>query len=83
VADTIVDQVPTLVATLLGYAVDCAWDIDKGYYAMCAYVAATACANWSTGAIVQDMSSDGWIEERARQAQWLADHLDLRDSRSI
>lgn len=68
-----------LVARLIGYAVDCAWDIDNGYYTMCAYVAATAFANHSTGGIVQDMSSDGSVEERARQASWLADRFHLHD----
>jgi hypothetical protein len=74
------DEGPALVATLTGYALDCAWDIDNGYYAMCAYVAATAFANRSTGAVVQDMTSDGWVRERARQADWLADRLGLRDA---
>lgn len=68
---------PGLASTLLGYAADCAMDIDKGYYAMCAYVAATAFGNWSTGDTVQDMSSSGWVQERARQATWLARHLGL------
>ncbi len=68
-----------LTATLAGYALDCALDIDNGYYSMCAYVAATAFANHSTGDGVQDMTSDGWVQERGRQARWLADRLDLRD----
>ena len=72
-------RAPALTATLIGYAVDCSWDIDKRYYSMCAYVAATAFANASTGAVVQDMTSDGWVRERARQARWLADRLGLRD----
>jgi hypothetical protein len=59
------DRAPALTATLIGYAVDCAWDIDKGYYAMCAYVAATAFANTTTGDVVQDMTSDGWVRERS------------------
>ncbi len=66
-----------LVAALVGYASDCAWDIDNGYFAMCAYVAATAFANHSTASIVQDMASAGWLQERARQARWLAAALDL------
>jgi hypothetical protein len=73
------DEASPLAATLIGYAVDCRWDIDMGYYTMCAYVAATAFANRSTGDIVQDMASDGWVRERARQARWLADRLGLRD----
>jgi hypothetical protein len=78
VAQSVAGRAPVLVATLVGYAVDCALDIDNGYYAMCAYVAATAFANRSTGDVVQDMSSDGWVQERSRQARWLADRLDLR-----
>jgi hypothetical protein len=70
-------QAPALAATLAGYASDCVWDISKGYYAMCAYVAATAFDNWSTGDVVQDMTSDGWNQERARQAGWLAANLGL------
>lgn len=66
-----------LVAALVGYAADCAWDIDNRYFAMCAYVAATAFANHSTGGVVQDMSSHGWVQERARQGRWLAAALDL------
>jgi hypothetical protein len=41
-------------------------------FAMCAYVAATAFANHSTGEIVQDLFSHGWVQERARQGRWLA-----------
>jgi hypothetical protein len=37
-------QAPPLVAALAGFALDCVWDVGKGYYAMCAYVAATASA---------------------------------------
>ncbi len=74
------NEAPALAATLIGYALDCALDIDSGYYSMCAYVAATAFANHSTGDIVQDMTSDGWVQERARQARWLADRLNLRDA---
>jgi hypothetical protein len=55
-----------LTATLIGYAVDCAWAIDEGYYAMCAYVAATGFANDTTGDVVQDMTSDGWVLDFAR-----------------
>ena len=73
------DAAPVLAATLIGYALDCALDIDNGYHSMCAYVAATAFANHSTGDTVQDMTSDGWAQERARQASWLADRLGLRD----
>ena len=62
---------------MAGYGSDCVWDISKGYYAMCAYVAATAFGNWSTGDLVQDMTSDGWNQERARQAGWLAANLGL------
>ncbi len=72
-------QAPPLAATLTGYALDCVWDIGKGYYAMCAYVAATAFGNWSTGDLVQDMTSTGWNQERARQAGWLAARLTLPD----
>jgi hypothetical protein len=67
-----------LAATLVGYAADCAWDIDNGYYAMCAYVAATAFAAHGSGDVVQDMTSAGWVAERARQARWLAGALALR-----
>lgn len=74
------DEASGLVATLIGYAGDCRWDIDMGYYAMCAYVSATAFANRSTGDVVQDMTSDGWVRERERQARWLVDRLGLRDS---
>lgn len=70
-------EAPPLAATLAGYALDCVRDIGKGYYAMCAYVAATAFGNWSTGDVVQDMTSTGWIQERARQARWLANNLAL------
>lgn len=70
-------QAPPLTATLAGYALDCYWDIGKGYYAMCAYVAATAFANWSTGDVVPDLTSTGWNQERARQAHWLAAKLAL------
>jgi len=77
VAEQAVAQAPALAATLAGYASDCVWDISKGYYAMCAYVAATAFGNWSTGDLVQDMTSDGWNQERARQAGWLAANLGL------
>jgi hypothetical protein len=70
-------EAPPLVATLVGYAADCAWDVDNGYFAMCAYVAATAFANHSTGDVIQDMSSHGWVRERVRQARWLAAALDL------
>ncbi len=66
-----------LAAALSGYASDCLLDVDNGDYAMCAYVAATAFANRSTGNLVQDMSSTGWAEERARQAAWLASRLAL------
>lgn len=66
-----------LAATVAGFALDCLWDIDQGYYAMCAYVAATAFGNQSTGDVVQDMTSAGWVEERARQADWLVEHLGL------
>jgi hypothetical protein len=76
-ADVVRGDAPPLVATLVGYAADCAWDIDNGYVAMCAYVAATAFANHSTGDVVQDMSARGWAEERARQARWLAAALHL------
>jgi hypothetical protein len=76
-ADAAAGCCPPLVANLIGYAADCAMDIDHGYYTMCAYVAATAFANHSTGDVVQDMSSDGWVEERSRQARWLAGRLDL------
>jgi hypothetical protein len=27
--------------------------------------------------VVQDMSSPGWVQERARQARWLAAALDI------
>lgn len=77
VAEQAQGRAPVLVATLAGYASDCVWDISKGYYATCAYVAATAFGNWSTGDVVQDMSSDGWNQERARQAGWLAANLGL------
>lgn len=73
------DEAPALAATLIGYAGDCLWDIDMGYYTMCAYVSATAFANRSTGDRVQDMTADGWVRERERQARWLADRLGLRD----
>jgi hypothetical protein len=76
-ADVVRGDAAPLVATLVGYAADCAWDIDNGYFAMCAYVAATAFASHSTGDVVQDMSSQGWVQERARQARWLAAALDL------
>jgi len=66
-----------LAATLMGYALDCVWDIGNGYYAICAYVAATAFGNWSTGDVVQDMTSPGWLQERARQARWLINNLAL------
>lgn len=79
VARAAADAGPVLTATLAGYAADCELDIDNGWYAMCAYVAATAFANSSTGSIVQDMTSSGWAQERARQARWLADRLGLRD----
>jgi hypothetical protein len=75
------DEGSALAATLIGYALDCALDIDSGYYSMCAYVAATAFANSSTGDVMQDMTSAGWVRERARQARWLADRLGLRDAR--
>jgi hypothetical protein len=78
VADVVRGDAAPLVATLVGYAADCAWDIDNGYFAMCAYVAATAFANHWTGDAVQDMSSHGWVQERARQADWLAAALELR-----
>ena len=71
------NEATPLVAALTGYASDCLLDVDNGDYAMCAYVAATAFANRSTGDVVQDMSSAGWAEERARQAEWLAAHLGL------
>lgn len=80
VAERAEAQAPPLAATLAGYALDCFWDIGQGYYAMCAYVAATAFGNWSTGDVVQDMTSPGWIQERARQARWLAHNLALPDS---
>ncbi len=70
-------EAPPLAATLAGFALDCVWDIDRGYYAMCAYVAATAVGNWSTGDVVQDMTSAGWNQERARQARWLVERLAL------
>jgi hypothetical protein len=66
-----------LVATLTGMAMDCYWDIERSYFTMCAYVAATAFGCASTGGSDQDMSSVGWHEERARQARWLAERLDL------
>lgn len=44
---------------------------------MCSYVAATAFGNWSTGDVVQDLTSDGWNQERARQAGWLAANFGL------
>lgn len=72
-------QAPPLAAILAGYALDCGWDVDKGYYAMCAYTAATAFGSWSTGDVVQDMASTGWNQERARQAQWLVTGLALPD----
>lgn len=78
VATAAADLAPPLVATLCGFASDCAMDIDDGYYAMCAYVAATAFAGWSTGSVRQDMGAPGWAEERARQARWLVDRLGLR-----
>ncbi|MGH3871083.1 MAG: hypothetical protein ACRDSR_06125 [Pseudonocardiaceae bacterium] len=68
-------QAPPLAATLVGYALDCVWDISKGYYAMCAYVAAFAVGDWSAGAVVPDMASPGWTQERARQARWLVERL--------
>ena len=71
------DAATPLVATLTGYASDCLLDVENGDYAMCAYVAATAFANLSTGDVVQDMTSAGWAEERARQADWLATRLAL------
>lgn len=74
------DESSALAATLIGYAGDCLWDIDMGYYTMCAYVSATAGANRSTGDVVQDMTSDGWVQERERQARWLAERLGLRDA---
>lgn len=77
VAEQARTQAPALAATLAGYASDCVWDIGKGYYAMCSYVAATAFGNWSTGDVVQDLTSDGWNQERARQAGWLAANLGL------
>ena len=77
VADAVGGDAAPLVATLVGYAADCALDIDNGYFAMCAYVAATAFANHCTGDVVQDMSSRGWVQERARQAHWLIAALDL------
>lgn len=77
VADGVRADAAPLVATLVGYAADCAWDIDNGSFAMCAYVAATAFANHCTGGVVQDMSSHGWVQERSRQARWLVSALDL------
>ncbi|MDQ2707303.1 MAG: hypothetical protein M3Z25_06555 [Actinomycetota bacterium] len=55
------------------------WDIGQGYYSMCACVAATAFGNVSSGDVVQDMTADGWRQERARQARWLAGRLALTD----
>ncbi|MEY2442737.1 MAG: hypothetical protein QOJ46_2163 [bacterium] len=77
IAESVAHRAPPLVAQLVGYAVDCYWDIDNSYFAMCAYVAATAFASDATGDTVQDMSSLGWAEERARQAAWLATRLAL------
>jgi len=77
VAEQAMAQAPPLAATFAGYASDCVWNIGKGYYAMCAYVAATAFGNWSTGDVVQDITSDGWHQERARQARWLIASLEL------
>lgn len=71
----VAERARALTATLVGYVLDCVWDIGKGYYAMCAYVAATAFGNWSTGGLAQDMTSTGWNEERARQARWLVARL--------
>lgn len=34
-------------ATLAGYALDCVWDINRRYHAMCAYLADIAFGNWS------------------------------------
>lgn len=69
--------VPAVPAMLAGCALDCWWDIDNGYYTMCAYVAATAFGCASTGTVDQDMESPGWHQERATQARWLTDQLDL------
>jgi hypothetical protein len=76
-ARAVAGEASPLVATLVGYAADCSWDLDNGYFAMCAYVAATAFDNHSTASVVQDMTSEGWIRERARQARRLAAALDL------
>ena len=80
VALTAAEEGPALAATLIGYAGDCLSDIDMGYYTMCAYVSATAFANSSTGDVTQDMTSAGWVQERERQARWLANCLGLRDA---
>lgn len=66
-----------MAATLARFAADCFRDIDRDYFTMCAYVAATAFGCASTGDIEQDMTSAGWEEERARQAGWLTEHLAL------
>jgi hypothetical protein len=79
VASAAEEIAPPLPAMLTGCALDCWWDIDRGYYTMCAYVAATAFGCASTGSIDQDMESSGWHQERAAQARWLADQLGLTD----
>lgn len=40
-------------------------------------LAATVFGNWSTGDVIQDMTSTGWHQERARQAHWLVNSLAL------
>ncbi len=77
IAEAVAPRAPGLEATLVAYAADCVRDIERGYHAMCAYVAATAFANASTATLAGDMSSVGWVEERGRQATWLADRLGL------
>ncbi len=79
VASAAQESAPPLPALLTGCALDCWWDIDHGYYTMCAYVAATAFGCASTGTIEQDMGSPGWHLERATQARWLTDQLGVTD----
>lgn len=76
-ASAALESASPLAATLAGYAADCLWDIDQGYFTVCAYVAATAFGCASTGSTERDIESAGWHRERAAQASWLAAHLDL------
>ena len=71
------DAPPELVRLIEGYAGDAAHYAASGYPAMAAHVAATAAGDAAAGGRIHEQDSPAGLAERARQAAWMVEHLNL------